>query len=387
MRVVQTAGFPRERGALALKRPEQNVNLVAVRRRFWPRGESGEAHAGRLPISSSGKGNTDEVHILICGGTSFVGRAISWSALQAGHQVTVINRGTTPSDLPSEVQRLVGDRHGDLSALNELTPDVTIDTLAYRPSDVDALARALGERVGHYVQISSVSAYEEPTRDGMTEDELTLHGEDGLDLDGPITPATYGPLKAAAERAAIRAFGDHTAFIRPTYVIGSHDKTMRFPYWVDRIARGGRVAVPGPWNSQLQWIDARDLGDFTVRIAASRTHDVLHVTNGFPSPSFGAVIQRVADHLAPAGTELVEVSADDVRAAGLSPAQFPLWSGGEMSSSLAVDPAKAIAAGLTVRALEDSVDDTLAWIKRQPRPSHWLTIENEAALVERATAS
>ena len=50
--------------------------------------------------------------ILIAGGTSFVGRAIAWSGWREGHEVTVINRGRTASDLPDEVHRLVGDRTG-----------------------------------------------------------------------------------------------------------------------------------------------------------------------------------------------------------------------------------------------------------------------------------
>src|ERR1035438_7117608 len=104
------------------------------------------------------------MRILIVGGTSFVGRAIAWAALNAGHDVTVFNRGETPSDLPSSVTRLVGDRHGDLSALDGLAFAVTVDAIAYRPVDVDVLAKSLGARGGHHIQISSVSAYEDPDR-------------------------------------------------------------------------------------------------------------------------------------------------------------------------------------------------------------------------------
>jgi len=102
------------------------------------------------------------MRILIVGGTSFVGRGVAWAALNAGHDVTVINRGQTPSDLPESVTRLVGDRQGDMSALAGLTFDVTVDAIAFRPVDVDVLAAALGERGGHHIQISSVSAYEDP---------------------------------------------------------------------------------------------------------------------------------------------------------------------------------------------------------------------------------
>ena len=89
------------------------------------------------------------MNILIVGGTSFVGRAIGWAAVQSGHQLTVINRGVTPSDLPTNVTRLVGDRQRDLGALASLTFDATVDVTAYRPRDVAVLHEALGDRGGH----------------------------------------------------------------------------------------------------------------------------------------------------------------------------------------------------------------------------------------------
>ncbi len=196
--------------------------------------------------------------VLVIGGTSFVGRAISWSAWHHGHDVTVINRGLTPSDLPDAVERLVGDRSHDLSALDGREFDATIDVTAYRPSDVERLAAALDDRGGHYVQISSISSYIDPGRAGVTEKAATLHDEVGLDLDGPITGASYGPLKAASERAGRTYFGDEISIVRPTYVIGAFDNTLRFPYWVERAKRGGVIAVPGPRDSTMQYIDARD---------------------------------------------------------------------------------------------------------------------------------
>src|ERR1700722_19636706 len=138
--------------------------------------------------------------ILIVGGTSFAGRAIAWSAWHHGHDVSVFNRGVTPNDLPESIERLTGDRDRDLSSLAGRTFDATIDVTAYRPSDVERLARALDGRGGHYVQISSISAYKDPPTPGATEAMLSLH-DDPEDLEAPIGGSTYGPLKAASERA------------------------------------------------------------------------------------------------------------------------------------------------------------------------------------------
>ncbi len=310
------------------------------------------------------------MRVLIIGGTSFVGRAIAWTAWHHGHEVTVINRGVTPHDLPDAIERLTGDRQGDLSALSERTFDATVDTTAYHPRDVERLALALGPRGGHYVQISSVSAYEDTDVAGATEADLTLWPDGG---------DTYGPLKAACERAGWRHFGDNTTMVRPTYVIGSFDATLRFPYWVERVRRGGEVAVPGPRDLFMQYVDARDLANFVVRVVDERLIGAFHVAGPQPPDHFFHMVEQIADHVAPAGTSLVEVSAEAVRDAGLT-GKFPLWVP-ESDSLLALGSALALANGLGLRPLTDSVDDVLAWWDERPWPTRWLTGAEEARLL------
>ena len=320
------------------------------------------------------------MRILIVGGTSFVGRGVAWAALNAGHDVTVINRGQTPSDLPESVTRLVGDRRGDLSALEGLSFDVTVDAIAYRPVDVDALAAALGTRGGHHIQISSVSAYEDPPSEGATEATATLVNDTDLAPDAEVTGETYGPLKAACERSAEEHFGEQLSIVRPTFVIGSHDATLRFPYWVERLRRGGNVAVPGPRDNALQYIDARDLGEFVVTIAANTTLGAFHAAGPYPPGRFFDVVQQISDQVAPNDTRLVEISPRHIKSHHLE-TRFPLWSGSSSETALAVDPAKAVAAGLTFRDLSDSVEDVIDWWDDRESPSWWLTREQEAMLV------
>jgi 2'-hydroxyisoflavone reductase len=320
------------------------------------------------------------MRILIVGGTSFVGRAIAFAALDAGHDVTVINRGQTESDLPASVTRLVGDRQGDMSALDGLTFDATVDAIAYRPVDVEVLAEALGDRGGHHIQISSISAYDSPALSGATEETAELWSDAPTEPDAPITGESYGPLKAACERAATEHFGDQLTFVRPTYVIGSHDATMRFPYWVTRIQRGGNVAVAGPRDNALQYIDARDLGEFVVTLADKTTLGAFHVCGPYPAPTFFGVMQGIAEHVGPTETKLVEVPARHISSHHLD-SRFPLWSGTQNETVMDLDPAKALAAGLTLRSLEESVDDVVAWWGDREAPSWWLTREQEAMLV------
>jgi 2'-hydroxyisoflavone reductase len=331
------------------------------------------------------------MQLLIAGGTSFVGRATALAAVEAGHEVTVINLCVTPSDLPASVEHLVGDRQGDLSALDGRTFDATVDTIAYRPGDVARLAAALGDRGGQHLQISSVSAYVDPPRPGCTEEDATLHPAGGVDPDAPITAETYGPLKAEAERAALVHFGTGTAIIRPTYVIGGHDATLRFPYWVLRATRGGAIAVPGTRSVALQYIDARDLGEFVVHLAVKGSSGGYIAAGPWPQAGFVGTVEAVARRVGPPGTTVVEVDPQAVVDAGLAQ-RFPLWSGPPEADALhagvvgmlSMDPSKALAAGLTLRPLTESVDDVVAWWGERPWPDHWLAEDAETALLAAA---
>ena len=318
--------------------------------------------------------------ILIVGGTSFVGRSIAHAAVAKGHDVSVLNRGVTPNDLPDSVHRLIGDRQGDLSVLNDKSFDVTIDAIAYRPKDVEQLAKALGNRGGHYIQISSISAYKYPAAVGAKED-IPILELGTTDLDAPVDGQTYGPLKAASERAAHEYFGSNIGIIRPTYVIGSHDKTMRFPYWVARIQRGGKVAFPGPASSAMQWIDARDLGEFTVLMAEKKFVGGVHICNPSLGMGFGDVLQRIAKRVGPSGTELVEIAPSKLSDSSWFE-KFPLWSGGFDPTSLAINNEYAVSLGLTLRSLEESIDDTASWLSDIPWSENWLNADAEQTLFE-----
>ena len=208
------------------------------------------------------------MRILVIGGTRFVGKHFVAAALERGHEVTVFHRGRTGADLFPEATHLTGDRNTDLDALAEGEWDATVDVCAYVPSQVRSLAAALEERGGHYLFVSSVSAYAPPPGPGITEDAPLAQLDDPSTEE--VTNETYGGLKVLCEQAAVDAFGPDTAIVRPSYVVGPDDLTWRFSWWVDRIGRGGVVPVPEPKDSPMQWVDARDLGAFMVTAARGR---------------------------------------------------------------------------------------------------------------------
>lgn len=308
------------------------------------------------------------MRILVIGGTHFVGRHIVSSAVARGDEVTLVHRGLTNPDLFPEATHLRLDRDGDLAPLTTHARDVggfdaTVDVCAYVPRQVRALAEALsasgtGGLGGHHVHISSVSAYQDIDGPGADE-SAPLHDSPAPDVE-VVDGATYGPLKAACERAAAAGFGADLAVVRPSFVHGPWDSTGRFTYWVRRIAAGGRVLVPGPATAPFQGVDARDLAALVLACARDRHVGALHAAAPAPQPqphNFGDMVEAVAAAVAPAGTSFRWLSPEEVAAAGVEPRALPLWTGGSPVWGLAVDPSAATAAGLVARPLADTARD------------------------------
>lgn len=318
------------------------------------------------------------MRILVVGGTRFVGRHLVERARSRGHEVTLFHRGRTGMDLFPGVEHRVGDRDTDLSALAEGRWDATVDTCAYVPRQVHGLADALGGRGGRHLLVSSVSVYAPPAGPGIDEDAPLL------ELDDPatevVTAETYGGLKVLCERAASQRHGSTTLLVRPSYVVGPHDHTWRFPWWLNRFARGGDVVVPGPRDAPAQLVDARDLGEWMVKLLEDGRAGAYHAAA--PAFTWREQIETIAAVAAPPGTTITWVEPSAVEAAGLEPGTYPLWGGDDPDVwVLAVDPSRAVRTGLTPRPLADTVRDTLAWTRMAEMPEGMgVTVEQEDLL-------
>jgi 2'-hydroxyisoflavone reductase len=324
------------------------------------------------------------MRILTLGGTHFSGRAFTGLALQAGNDVTIFHRGKGDDD-PwwPEAEHIHADREGGLGELVGKTFDVVVDFCAYVPRQVREAAAVLPD-VGRSVLISSVSAHLEDARAGATEDD-DVHGPPFPDTE-EITWETYGPLKVACEHALLGIYGDRATVVRPHYIVGPHDPTDRFTYWVRRASAGGRMAAPAPADQPLQWVDARDLAAFILRLS---TDDVAGTFNVAAPPrrhSLGELLETSAA----AGNTKIDVAwlpEAFVQKQGLSATEeddpFPLITPGEPNAHL-FDTDRAAKFGLTCRPLADTVRDTLAWDQARGLPEPMqagLTGEREAALL------
>jgi 2'-hydroxyisoflavone reductase len=323
------------------------------------------------------------MRILLIGGTRFVGRAMTEAAVDRGHDVTVLHRGTSVDPAFAAVEQLHADRDGDLSVLAGHEFDATIDVCAYVPRQVHSLAEALGKRGGHHVLISTVSVYADTVEAGYTEDAPLQQLDDPSTED--VTGDTYGGLKVLCEREAADAYGDdHLTVVRPTYVIGPHDHTGRFTWWVRRIARGGEILAPGPASSPMQVIDARDQADWTIRLAEKQQAGIYVSASPTPPFGFGDLLDATVRAIGPSGTTLTWADPEWLKEQAQTHQSLPLWSEGEHEGVLAADPTKAISSGLSPRPLTETVADTWQWIQDdQPPvvPGWGITEEQESSLL------
>ena len=321
---------------------------------------------------------TRPVRMLVIGGTQFVGRHIVEAAMEAGDEVTLFHRGRTNPGLFPQAEHRLGDRDHDLAALEVGEWDATVDCSAYFPRQVARLASALGGRGGTYLQISSVSAYSDDVTYGYGEDAPLRELADPGTQD--LTDETYGGLKALCELAAHREFGGGAngvegrgsapvCVVRPTYVVGPWDHTGRFTWWVERVARGGRILAPGPARSPLQVIDARDLARFVVLLSHRGTGGSFHACWPAPPFSFGDFLALLLEVVGPPDCELVWMEPTALIAAGLTSRELPLWDGDGPGLKVgAADPSRALRAGLRPRALSETVVQTHQHELANPRP-------------------
>jgi len=327
--------------------------------------------------------------LLLIGGTRFLGRHIAQQALDAGHQLTLLHRGRSNAGLFPQAQHLIADRDGDLSLLRSGNWDVAIDTCGYFPRQVRSLAAALDDRVGRYHFVSSISAYAGFKAPGTAEDApLAQLADPSVET---VTGDTYGGLKALCEAAAMQGFEGRCLVSRPGLIVGPHDPTGRFSWWVQRFQRarpGEEVLLPGPADSSVQFIDARDLAAWHLRQAEAGATGIFNVTGPTQPLTLGALFATLRDTLSPQATP-VWVDESYLLAQGVAPwSDLPVWLPRDQAALHQVSIARALAAGLTTRPLVQTITDTAAWLQDAPppadgvkRPAVGLSAEREAALL------
>jgi nucleoside-diphosphate-sugar epimerase len=324
------------------------------------------------------------MRLLVLGGTRFVGRAVVNDALSRGWDVTVLNRGATASP-PEGVRTLTADRtsYAELTdVLGDATWDLVVDTWAGAPSVVRDAAGLLADRTDRHGYVSTRSVYVWPPAPGADETAPLV------DADPDADRRDYATDKRGGELAALREYGESRVLMaRAGLILGPYEDVGRLPWWLGRIARGGRVVAPGDPGRGLQYVDARDLATWlldNLERGASGPVDIV-------CPRDVITIEDLLNAcIAATGSdaELVWVPEEVLEEEAVEGwTQLPCWvpSTGELAGMMESDTAKAVATGLRCRPVTETVRDTWEWVTRDgmPPPREGLPLNGLPAELEK----
>ncbi len=214
------------------------------------------------------------MNILVIGGTRNVGHHLILQMVDRGHRVTTFNRGQTPDELGSAVDRLHGDRSDPgqlMKALGGRDFDAVVDTIAMRPEETQSALDVLDARIGHYVHFSTGQVY--LVREGCSSPAREAEYE------GPLLPRLgsewetrewqYGVDKRGCEDLLAEAWeaqGFPSTRLRLPMIHGERDHYGRIHGYVLRLLDGGPIVIPEESGPPLKHIDQRDVVTAIVKI-------------------------------------------------------------------------------------------------------------------------
>jgi 2'-hydroxyisoflavone reductase len=309
--------------------------------------------------------------ILILGGTRFIGVEMTELALKRGHKITFFNRGKTNADLFPDIERIKGDRNGEIDGLKGRKWDAVIDNSGYFPRAVKLTAELLAPSISQYLFVSSISVYPDFK---APRDETSAVGKLKDESIEKVDNDTYGPLKALSEKAAEAAMPGRVTVIRPGLIVGPHDSTDRFTYWPARAARGGEMLAPGKPTDGIQIIDGRDLAAFVLDALENKVIGTYNLVSPPGMFTIGDVVNesiRAANALAkptppPKATWAPAPFLEAQKVQGWS--DMPVWldAKGDEAAFASTSAARAMKAGLKITPMRKTCHDTLAWHLTRP---------------------
>lgn len=324
------------------------------------------------------------LNMLILGGTGFTGPEQVEYAIARGHRVTLFNRNRTrPGMFRGRVaEELVGDLNNDTSALEGKQFDVVLDNPTTFPAWVRNAGKYLAGNVKHYVFISTTSVYSDQSIIGIDESSPVQQLPADIDpytLDPAHASQYYGHLKVRAEEEVKRTYPDMWTVIRPCLIVGPLDRTDRFTWWPARIDKGGEVLAPDKPDDPCQFIDARDLAEWMIRVAENRVLGLYNAV-GPAHPMTIAEMLYGVKAVTTAGAQFTWVPWEFLQQQEVRPwRHMTVWQPpyGRTAGYQRRKAEKAIAAGLTFRPVAVTAKDTLDWHYTRPEAEQLRTLNGE----------
>jgi nucleoside-diphosphate-sugar epimerase len=263
----------------------------------------------------------------VIGGTRFMGYQLTWRLIAAGHEVTLLNRGTHADPFRGRVSRLLADRTGPefFTALAGRSFDAAVDFAAFQGADAEGVVKALEGRVGHYVLISTGQVY-------LVRTDAPAPAREE-DYDGPLMAEPppghrdrgdweYGMGKRACEDVLAAAWASPqfpSTRLRIPIVNGERDQSRRLESYVWRLLDGGPVLVPDGGGARLRQVYSGAVVSALLRVLGDRaTFGQAYNICQEETPTLAELLVMLAD-LVGAPARLVAVPVAEIENASLDP--------------------------------------------------------------------
>lgn len=318
------------------------------------------------------------MQLLVLGGTAFLGSEVARQAVARGWEVTCAARGRSGS-FPDGVRAVTLDRDRDdsLEPLVGTLWDAVVD-LTRQPGQVRRAVRDLATR--HWVFVSTANVYADQATRGQDESAALLPP---LEADAMSDPAEYGPAKVACENL-VRGTASST-IARAGLIVGPGDGSGRLGYWPWRFAHDSAapVLIPDDPDQPVQLVDVADLAAWLLDCAEGRVDGVFNAV-GTPT-TLGQVLDAAritAGHQGPVLAARSEWLLEHGVAPWMGERSLPLWLGGDRGlwGFESHRNARALASGLRLRPLADTLPAVLAWEtghRTEPRAAGLDDIEHQ----------